>query len=80
MQQKVRLKNIAVSEDNYFKHQGLGKFGMSFNDVVTKLIQKRRNGKMTTAILEPKEKDKYEELGNDIFNTSTDREDKDNQT
>jgi predicted CopG family antitoxin len=70
MQQKVKLKNIAVSEDNYFKLQGFGKFGMSFNDVVTKLIQ---NG-IATIIEEQKE---YQELRNKIFNTFNDKEVKD---
>jgi predicted CopG family antitoxin len=45
MEQKVKLKNIAVPEDNYFKLQGFGKFGISFNDIVKKLTQKRRMAK-----------------------------------
>jgi hypothetical protein len=33
-----KLKNIAVSEANYFALQRLGCAGQSFNDVLTKLL------------------------------------------
>ena len=34
------LKQIAVSVENYQRLQKLGQFGESFNDVVTKLLEK----------------------------------------
>jgi predicted CopG family antitoxin len=33
-----KLKNIAVSQENYYRLKKLGDAGDSFNDVVTKLI------------------------------------------
>jgi predicted CopG family antitoxin len=34
------LKQIAVSEDNYFALKKLGRAGDSFNDVVTEVLKK----------------------------------------
>jgi predicted CopG family antitoxin len=34
----VRLRNIAISDDNYNSLKDLGKTGDSFNDVIRKLI------------------------------------------
>lgn len=41
-QNKKKLKCIAISEDNYQKLKERGKFQMSFNDVITSII----NGEM----------------------------------
>jgi predicted CopG family antitoxin len=35
-----RLKQIAISQDNYFLLKKLGNAGDSFNDVVSKLLKK----------------------------------------
>ena len=35
-----RLRNIAVSQDNYQRLKSLGKTGDSFNDVLSKLLSK----------------------------------------
>lgn len=36
----TKLKQIAVSEDNYFALKRLGRAGDSFNDVVTEVLKK----------------------------------------
>lgn len=37
----TKLKHITVSEDIYFKLKRLGGAGDSFNDVITKLLEKK---------------------------------------
>lgn len=39
--QTQKLKNIAVSESNYFASQRLGFAGESYNDVITRLLSER---------------------------------------
>lgn len=39
MVQKQKLRNIAVSEANYFALQRMGFAGESFNDVVSRLVK-----------------------------------------
>ena len=39
MDVQAKLKRIAVSEDNYLQLKECGKFGETFNDVVTKLLE-----------------------------------------
>ena len=36
----AKLKQIAVSEENYFAFKRLGRAGDSFNDVVTEVLKK----------------------------------------
>jgi len=42
MEEHARLKHIAVSEDNYLQLKEFGKFGDTFNDVVTVLLEKKK--------------------------------------
>lgn len=39
-----KLRNIAVSQENYEKLRDLGKTADSFNDIVTKLLQNQNLG------------------------------------
>jgi predicted CopG family antitoxin len=41
--QKIALKMIAVSEDNYFALKRLGHAGDSFNDVITQVLKRVKN-------------------------------------
>jgi len=42
-----KLKHIAVSQDNYLQLKKYGKFGDTFNDVVTALLQKNKKNDST---------------------------------
>lgn len=45
MQQKVRLKSIAVKEQVYLKLKTLGKFGQSYSDLIEELLNRSLGGK-----------------------------------
>jgi predicted CopG family antitoxin len=42
----AKLKQIAVNESNYKALKELGRAGDSFNDVITRVLKKVKNGRM----------------------------------
>jgi predicted CopG family antitoxin len=50
------LRQIVVSRDNYNELKGLGSFGDSFNDVITKLLRNyRKNALQSESGFEPQD-------------------------
>lgn len=43
IQEHNKLKTIVLSEENYEKLKRMGSMGQSFNDVLSKLLQKEEN-------------------------------------